>query len=128
MKAFNECKIYYAHSKLIYGTSREAEELGYIKRKYPRATIINPAGLKDLTKIKEFLKIVGKCNLVVVSEYSGFIGKGALVEIARAFSNDIPVKVIRTVADTMTLSAVSGFEIINAHDWKIRYALLNLKY
>lgn len=124
----SEAKIYYAHSKQIYGTAREAEELDFLERKYPTSTIINPKDLGELKGIKKYLKIVGKCNLVIVSEFNGFIGKGALAEIARAFSNDIPVKVIRTVADTMSLSDVSGFEIINVHDWKIRYALLNLKH
>jgi len=121
-------KIYYAHSKLIYGTTREIEELDFLEKIYPVATIINPNELGELKDIRKYLKIVGKCSLVVVSEFNGCIGKGVLAEIARAFSDDTPVKVIRTVADTMSLSDVSGFEILNVHDWKIRYALLNLKY
>ncbi len=119
-------KIYYAHSKLIYGTNREAEELGYIKRKYPEATIINPAGLKDLTEMKEFLKIVRKCALVVVSELDGYVGKGVFAEISMAFSSDIRVKTLRQKDNDFSLSEVSGIQIINQHDWKFRYAKLFL--
>ena len=61
----SEAKIYYAHSKQIYGTAREAEELDFLERKYPTSTIINPKDLGELKGIKKYLKIVGKCNLVV---------------------------------------------------------------
>ena len=101
MKTNIECKIYYAHSKQIYGTTREAEELEFIERQHQDAIVINPRDLGELKSYRKYLKIVSKCNLVVVSEYNGFIGKGVLAEIARAFSNDIPVKVIRAVAETL---------------------------
>ena len=124
MKINNKSTIYYAHSKQIYGTTREAEELDHMERKYPEVTIINPGDLGELKDIKKYLKIVGKCNLVVVSEFDGYVGKGVFVEIARAFSNSIPVKVIRESASDFSLSKVNGIQIINEHDWKSKYAKL----
>lgn len=117
-------KIYYAHSKLIYGTSREKEELDFLERKYPEATIINPNDLGELKDIKKYLKIVGKCKLVVVSELDDYVGKGVFAEISRALSNDIRVKVLRNKDNVFFLTNVSGLEIINEHDWKSKYARL----
>ena len=116
--------IYYAHSKLIYGTTREAEELDYMERKYPEANILNPGDLGELKGIKKYLKIVGKCNMVVTSEFDGYVGKGVFAEIAQAFSNNIPVKVIRENGVDFSLSKVNGIKIINEHDWKSKYAQL----
>ena len=128
MKTNIECKIYYAHSKQIYGTAREGEELGCIKRKYPEAEIINPALLVDISDMKKFLKIVKKCSQVVVSEFEGYLGRGVFAEIAMAFAYNIKVSVIRKTGSQYSLYPVTGIQVINEHDWKIKYAQLIVKY
>lgn len=117
-------KIYFGHSKLIYGTAREAEELEFIESQYPDAEIINPALLIDITEMKKFLKIVSKCTLVVASEFEGYVGKGVFAEISIAFARAIRVQVLRKSEQGYSQYPVTGIQVINEHDWKSKYAKL----
>jgi len=119
-------KIYYAHSKIIYGTAREQEEILFLKQKYPAAVIINPANNISRKTMPQFLKLVGDCNLLVVSEFDGFVGKGAFSEITRALSDDKTVYAMRRQGKKYNLIIVSGVMIIKSHDWKKEYAKLIL--
>jgi len=118
-------QIYYGHSKKIYDTLREHQERDFIIQTYPKASGICPnKDLGELSDFKKYLKIVDKCNMVIVSELEGYVGKGVLCEIARAFSNGMHVKVIREKGGKLFLFDVAGFEIENESDWKYRYAKL----
>ena len=108
-----------------YETEAEAEALKYINKVYPNAEIINPAEL-EFKDIKKYLKIVSKCARVVASELDGFVGKGVFAEISRAFSCDVPVEAVRLKEGSYHLLRVNGIQVINEHDWKIKYAKLIL--
>jgi len=118
-------KIYYAHSIQIYGSAREVNEFAYLYDFYSEAKVINPEHL-DYSGMKKYLKIVSKCDEIVASELDGYIGKGVFCEIARAMSEGIPVKVLRKKGKEYTLEPVTGIQVINEHDWKIKYAKLIL--
>lgn len=121
-------KIYFAHSKMIYGTQQEVEEFEFIKEKFPKASIICPhKTVGELNDSKDYLYIVDCCNSVIVSEFNGFVGFGVFVEIARALSNYTSVSVLRKRADEFYLLKVTGLEIINQNDLKNKYGKLIVK-
>jgi hypothetical protein len=121
-------KIYYAHSKRIYGTSNESEELKYIKEKFSNASIICPhTTMGELADFNDYLHVVDCCDRIIASEVEGCIGKGVFCEIARGFGNSTPVYVLRKRDNKFYLEIVTGIEVINENDWKNRYAKLIIK-
>jgi hypothetical protein len=117
--------IYYAHSKIIYGTQQELEEFEFLKKSFPKANIICPHNtVGELRDSKDYLYIVDCCNKVIVSERNSFIGLGVFVEVARALSNNTSVFVLRRQANEFYLLKVSGIEIINESNWKYNYGKL----
>ena len=114
-------KVYQAHSKLTYDSVREMNEFAYLYDKYKNSKVINPAHL-DLSGMKEYLEFVASCDTLVASELDGFIGKGVFSEIARALSDGIEVLVLRRPGKEYTLEPITGIQVINAHDWKRKYA------
>jgi hypothetical protein len=120
--------IYYAHSKIIYGTQQELEEYGFLKKKFPKATIICPHNtVGELRDSKDYLYVVDCCSKVIVSELNGFIGLGVFAEVARALSNNTSVFVLREKSEEFCLWKVSGIEIINEGSWKNNYGTLIVK-
>jgi hypothetical protein len=113
-------EIYYAHSRCIYDTIREMNEYAFLHDYYSPQKVINPAHL-NIKGIKKFLAIVSQCNTLVASEYEGHIGRGVFCEIARALSEDIKVLVLRRPGKEYTLEPVTGIQVLNQHDWKVKY-------
>lgn len=121
-------RIYYAHSKRIYGTPNETEELKYIKEKFPNANVICPHNsIGELSDFEDYLHVVDCCSKVVVSEIDEYVSKGVFSEIARGFSNNTPVFVLRMIDGILTLFDVVGIEIINQNDWKNKYGKIIIK-
>ncbi len=120
-------KIFYAPSKIIYGTARMDDEILYLKFAFPAAEIINPEKQKD-KNAQYFLKQVSDCNQVVLSEYEGFIGKGNFSVLTKALSSDKKVFVLRRRKNNYNLIPISGVLIVKPNDWKKEYAKLILNY
>jgi hypothetical protein len=115
-------KLYYAHSKLIYGTQQEIDELEFLKEKFPYAQIICPHyTIGEINDSKDYLFVVDISNDLIVSEFNGDIGFKVFTEISRAFSNNTNVFVLRKVDDKFYLLKVSGLKIINREDYKIHF-------
>lgn len=110
----------------MYDTVREMNEFAYLFDKYSNAEVINPAYL-NYKGMKKYLEYVSKCDILVASELEGYIGKGVFCEIARALSDGIPVKVLRKKEGKHTLEPVTGIQVINQHDWKVKYAKIITK-
>jgi|ERR1035437_213229 hypothetical protein len=118
----SELRIYYAHSKILYGTQQEIDEFGFLQNKFSKATIICPhTTVGELNDSNDYLHVVDCCNKIIASELNGFIGLGVFVEIARALSNNITAFVLRRSANGFVLLEVSGIEIVNKNDWKVKY-------
>jgi hypothetical protein len=121
-KIMSKERIYYAHSKKIYGTPNETEELKYIKEKFPYAKVICPhTTVGELKDFQDYLHIVDCYNTIIASEVKGFISRGVFSEIARGFSNGIQVYVLRKQANKHILYQVIGIEIHNQSDWVYRF-------
>lgn len=121
-------KIYYAHSKKIYGTSKETAELKFIKEKFPDAHILCPhTTIGELADFNDYLHVVDCCTLLIASEVEGYIGKGVFCEISRGFGNGTIVNVLRKQDNKYSLNQVTGIEMFNQADWKNKFGKIIIK-
>lgn len=79
-------RLYYAHSKAIYGLPDENQELRRIKKHYPGHTVVNPNGMfkDDRDWIKWMETGIQSMDVVVFTSYLGFVGKGVYDELYEA--------------------------------------------
>jgi hypothetical protein len=114
--------IYYAHSKKIYDTPREKEEMTFIAQEFPDTAIINPnTDIGERGSIKPYLKAVADCDIVVCSEFAGHVGKGVYDEVFHGLGLDKEVHVLRKAGDKYFLKKVTGLDLADAYDWKVKY-------
>jgi hypothetical protein len=88
-------KAYYAHSKRIYGTKREAEEVAYISSVFDGIVICPNNHLGERKSMRSYLAWVSIVDAVFVSEYMNKIGKGVYEECETAIKKGIPVFAVR---------------------------------
>ena len=76
--------IYYSHSKQIYNTPRESEELNAIQKFFGRhVKIVDPARYQN-SDMPFYLSLMDSCDKLVISEFKGYLGKGCYLELNRA--------------------------------------------
>lgn len=68
-------EVYFAHSKLIYGTKEESEALSFLKSVFKNVCCPHN-DMGELGSITPYLKKVEECKLIVALPYNNFIGKG----------------------------------------------------
>jgi L-lactate utilization protein LutC len=112
--------LYYAHSRLSYGTRKEKRELRLIKKQFPDHQIINPAEINfTLTSeaeiIKECKDIVKKVNIMIASEYKKHIGRGVFTEL------NVETKAKKIVLRKKKFIEDFKIIMINRNDWHVRY-------
>jgi hypothetical protein len=73
---------------------------------------LNPADFPDLEPFSNYLKIAANCNLIICSEYQGFLGRGATEELFQALRLDIPIYVVRKNKNSYKLFQVSDLQVI----------------
>ncbi|MFA5395452.1 MAG: hypothetical protein WC346_05460 [Methanogenium sp.] len=113
--------VYFAHSKLSYGTRREAEEFLFLKKHFER--IINPnTDLGELGDIKPYLVVASLCDAVVVSAFiDDFVGKGCFDEVETVLRSNKPVF---QLIDRKKMVKVTNVELFDLDDWKVKYGKL----
>ena len=82
-------KVYYAHAICLYGQADEREELRRIRKRFRRATVVNPARYdghpdKRADTVGFCLKLIDKCDVVVFSRLLGKITAGVGKEVNHA--------------------------------------------
>ena len=92
--------IYYAHSKMKYGTEIEKLEIELIQRTYPDAKIINPAEEVDQTApepdiMRWCLNAIRRADIVVFSSVNSTVGQGVFSEVMYALYKKKPVYYIK---------------------------------
>lgn len=112
---------YFAHSKLDYGTKREKEALKFLEKHYKVLCPYRELKYFDRPGLgmDGFIHFVEWCDLVIVMEHKGKIGKGVLAEIKTAWKNNKHVFTYRE----NNLYLVTDFKVVNENDWK-QYAIL----
>jgi len=118
--------VYYAHSKLIYGSKQERDELTYIRKVfYPVICPNNDMG--ERSSIEPYLTQVQKSSYVVCSEVNEYIGKGVYQEISEALRRGIPVLALRKRSGIFKFHRVLYAIVVDDQDWKYRYAKIYIK-
>ncbi len=116
-------RVYYAHSMQIYNTEREKNELQIINTMFDKTICPNNDIGKTDRGMRVYLKIVEWADLIIVSEYCGYVGCGVYYEIKTAIEHNILVKCLRK----NKLYDIEGLSIYDSNDLKIKYAKLKIK-
>lgn len=115
-------KVYYAHSKQIYDTKRERDELQFLCKSFD--VLCPNIDIGDYNDMSPYLNAVKSCDRVICSEYKNHIGKGVYEELLCAFFNDKKVDVLRKRNKSFTLKKVLDAKCVDCDDWRVRYAKL----
>ena len=112
--------IYYSHSRRIYDTQREYEELKWLIKKF--GCVICPNYDLGLFKnVDSHVNIIENCDKLVLSEYENHIGRGVYGQTLMALTLEKQVYVLRKIEDTYILFEVEKVVLVDQDDWSIRY-------
>ena len=116
--------IYYAHSMKIYDSSREDKEFKFIKDHFKDNNVVNPNGdIPWKGSMKPYFDAVEASDVVVFSEYQGYVGRGVYEEAIKALEHGIPLRCIRKDENgELIVVNINDFSTGNSGDWAIRYA------
>lgn len=114
-------KIYYAHSKLIYGTDTEASAIAYLKQQ--GFEVLCPHNdLGELGSIQPYLQAIDTCEAVIIHPYKGFIGRGVFEELKHTLCNNKSASVLcYNIVTGYSLHPVKGYKLHDQMDWKFKY-------
>ncbi len=113
--------IYYAHSKKIYGTDQEREELAFLESIFDDVVCPN-RDMGELGVMEPYLQKVDECRIVVCSEFKGHVGNGVASEVVRAIANEHPAYCLRN----KRLYRVGGIKVVDNGDWSVKYGKVRL--
>lgn len=117
--------VYYAHSKRIYNTDIEFQEYQYLKQNIFGHIICPNTHLGELGSIEPYLAIVKKVDMVVLSEYKGYVGRGVYKEAETALEQGIPVLLIKKGGKNgYSLKKVKNVIPNDIHDWVNKFGKL----
>lgn len=114
-------RIYYAHSKKIYGSKREREERDFLSKIF---NVVCPnRDMGELGRIEPYLKMVESCEYIVCSTYKNHIGKGVYSEIAHGLEKRIPVFCLKKQLSGYKLLEVLRVKEVDAwmSDWSVKF-------
>jgi len=118
-------KVYYSHSMKTYDQEQEKIELNFLQNKFER--IFNPnkeINYNPKKGLKPYLNVVKKSDILVCSEYKGYIGKGVFREISTAFAHEITILCIKGTYPNFELKEVIGIKVVNKEDPKVKYGII----
>ena len=108
----------------------ENRELFQLREKFPKDKIINPKNFpyKNWWSGKEKMEycynfIRNNADIVVFTNYKGYIGRGVFMEISVARLNKVPVKYLYRGKLHNNFRAI----LFNPQDWAIYYAKVELE-
>ena len=120
---------YYAHSLLTYGTVKEYHERTFLETKFQKVICPNRdlGGNSPSVSMEPFLNMVSVCNVLVVSEFRGFIGKEVFTEVCRAAGENKQILVLRKVNSSLKLLEFKKVVLNDESDWKLNYGIVYVK-
>jgi len=111
-------KIYYAHSRLDYGSDVEKDDIKKILADHAGCAVFNPAKAFSNKgwKLRMRMNMMRGFDLVVVREYSGYVGRGVYDEVVQALKYGVKVGVLRGggYLDVASVRVVGN-------DWRVKY-------
>ena len=109
---------YYAHSKNIYYTQEERDQLKFLRSHFPKVLCPNN-DVGELGAMQPYLDIIEKkCQGVVFSEWFDLVGRGVWEEVKHARKLKKPVYVLRKVDGEYKIFKFSRGRIVNKDDWR----------
>lgn len=110
--------VYYAHSKLLYGTPEEKKQRKFIEDRFEKV-ICPHRDIGELGSIEPYLEIIEKqCTHVVCSEFLEKVGKGVWEEVKKARKLKLPIYCIRKIDDKYKMFKVKTGRVIDKENWK----------
>lgn len=131
MKGKRKRRVYFAHSKLDYGTKGAKAARALIARLRPKAKIVDPsqteanfewelnarfaAGARDTRAAYDaiYRDRIGAADEVAVLEWKGAVGRGVFNEVRFALKRGLPCSVIRDGR----LQPISAVKNLDPDDW-----------
>lgn len=119
----NKDWLYFSHNRQSYGTKEEKLIYDYLLNNFSKLIVPNIT-IPDLKNMEIYLHIVECCDLLVVAEFKGYLGKGSYREVQRAFEKNIPVKIIKPSSNSIRIFNLRSqqLEIFDQDDWSTKYA------
>lgn len=120
-KAMQAKVYYYAHSKLIYNTTRERAEEKFLKKKFK---VVNPnTDMGEMGSMIPYLQKISCVDGVVFSEFQKHIGKGVYEEVKHSILLGKPTYCLRKTLLGYKLIPIKEIpEVSDEYDWKVGYA------
>ena len=115
-------KLYFAHSKLIYDTDLEKQQLELIEQKFPKYEIISPNVNIVFSGMIGCFQIIEDCQLLIFSTIDNFIGKGVHSEIE--FAKNIGIKILWLNDESFYENF--SIKIFDSHDWILKFAKVRI--
>jgi hypothetical protein len=114
-------RIYFAHSKLDYGTPVEDWTRRFISRQFADADVLCPhRDIGEATAVGAYNKLVSWASVVVVLEHRNTVGRGVYQEITTALAHKIPVFAVRR----RKLVPIVGIKVMDEESWADGYGVL----
>ena len=127
-------KIYYAHSNQITNSPDHRQERAYLEEEvFPDDEVIDPSrDTPGLTPTQSYVDYAMKCDIVLVTEFLGFIGRGVYTIVASClpWSKGLPKifvmrKEIGAPKSGFFFHEVQEIKLNNLHDWSVRYGVIS---
>lgn len=114
--------LYYAHSMLDYGSSKEKAIVNRFRKKY---RVINPNGdIQWRGSMEPYFQAVISSDGVLVSDHESFIGRGVYDECKKALAKKKPI--YKVSPNSIKAVLVKDVKLYDNTDWRFRYGELVL--
>lgn len=118
---------YYAHSKKKYNTEFERAEYDFLKKAFNGHIICPNIHIGDKLSFDPYLNMVKKADVIFVSEYDNFIGRGVYEECKLALKLKKPIYVIRLINEQYYFFRLHQIRKIEKYCTLIKYGKLITK-
>ena len=114
-------RVFYSHSLQKYDTPEEQHELRALRYYLGEDVLIrNPNGYART--IEDCFRMINDSDILFVTEYCGFIGRGVYCEILQALDRGMPIFCYRRNYGIFEVKSSPQIRPYDPDDWKIEYA------
>jgi hypothetical protein len=118
---------YYAHSKKKYNTEFERSEYNFLKRNFNGLIICPNIHIGNMMASEPYHNMVKKADIIFVSEYEDYIGRGVYEECKLAVKLKKPVYVVRFINGQFYFFSLHQIRKLEKNSTLIKYGKLITK-
>jgi hypothetical protein len=119
---------YFSHSIEKFNKAQEQLEYDFIDRHFNGFVICPNKHIGARGSMKPYLDILAKVDVVFVSEFEGFVGRGVYQECFCSMEMKLPVYVLKEKKNTFYFEVLTSIEIIDKTNCKKYGKLTSKKY